>query len=136
MGPTASEGEPVWWDQRAEQRMNQYARAYALQEGAAEVRQRAAAMRLRAASMRMLAQSMRTRPRTGAAPAAAEPEEGSLARSVRDAVVTDQAKGLLAACLLCTPGQALALLQEHSRRANLPCAVIARQIVQNRGIAS
>ncbi|MFD6432047.1 ANTAR domain-containing protein [Streptomyces venezuelae] len=134
--PEAAPGGPVWWDQRTRQRMEQYARAAAQQAWSAKKRRRAVEMRLRALSMRVFTQAARTaQPVAGSLPAPdrhGTPTE----RAVRAAVVTEQAKGILAVRFACTPEQALFLLHEHSRRTNLPIAVLTHQVVQHQGLAA
>ncbi|MEU6394717.1 ANTAR domain-containing protein [Streptomyces sp. NPDC046939] len=115
--------------------MEQYARAAALQAWAARKQRAAVEMRLRAISMRVSAQAARTAPPLRCSPRpspnGADTPDSALAHA---AVVTEQAKGILAARFGCTPEQALFLLREHSHRTNQSCADLARQVVQHRGL--
>ncbi|MFI8880383.1 ANTAR domain-containing protein [Streptomyces sp. NPDC055243] len=116
--------------------MEQYVRSVVLQAWAAEMRQQAVEMRLRAISMRVFAQDMYTAPpQSSVIPSAPDHEGTAIDRWVRGAVVIEQATGLLAGRYHCSIQQASFLLREHSRRTNVPCAVLARQIVQRKGLA-
>ncbi|MEV0528625.1 ANTAR domain-containing protein [Streptomyces sp. NPDC050439] len=68
----------------------------------------------------------------GSPPAAPSPGETPLDRLLRQAVVTEQAKGIVAARLHCSVGQSLTLLHEYSDRMHEPLHLFAREIVGNR----
>ncbi|MEW2393171.1 ANTAR domain-containing protein [Streptomyces venezuelae] len=134
--PEAAPSGPLWWDRRTQQRMEQYARAAAQQAWSVQKRQRAVEMRLRALSMRVFTQAARAAQPPAAVPPAPDRHGTPTERAVRAAVVTEQAKGVLAARFACTPEQALFLLHEHSRRTNRPIVVLTHQVVQHRGLAA
>ncbi|MFF0738864.1 ANTAR domain-containing protein [Streptomyces sp. NPDC004111] len=130
-------GLAVVWDERTQQHMEQRARAVVVRAWVVRKRRRAVEMRLRAISMRVSSQTLRTDPPavplTLASLERADLPDGEWVDVAR---VTEQAKGILAVRFRCTPAQALFLLEEHSRRTNQPCAVLAREVVEHRGLAA
>ncbi|MEB3958658.1 ANTAR domain-containing protein [Streptomyces kunmingensis] len=92
-------------------------------------------MRLQAISMRVSTRGMRA-----GAPAIAPYVSASagtaVERSVLSAVLTEQAKGVLAARFSCTPEQALFLLHEHCRRTNVPVTVLAHHVALHHDLSS
>lgn len=113
--------------------MQQYDKAVALHAWAAKKRSRAVEMRLHAVSVRLFAQAMRGE-RDHLLPVAPLPIGTPIERHRDRAVVTEQAKGILAARLGCSPDAALVLICEYSSRMKQPPDVFARQVVGNRGL--
>ncbi|MEV6756613.1 ANTAR domain-containing protein [Streptomyces sp. NPDC051214] len=118
-------------DQWAHECARQREKTAAVQNWVARKQATAVEMRLRAVAIRLFARTMRGES-AGSPPAAPSPSGTPLDRLLRQAVVTEQAKGILAARLHCSADQALTLLQEYSRRMNEPVHLFAREIVDDK----